>query len=76
MPYTGNNMDHQSPNTEPTQPSADSPAMQNRRDLVSKLGKYAIYAAPFTVMALNNKAIAASGNGPGPSPSSRRGAGR
>lgn len=50
--------------------------MQNRRDLVSKLGKYAIYAAPFTVMALNNKAIAASGSGPGPRPSSRGGAGR
>jgi hypothetical protein len=39
---------------------------QNRRELVAKLGKFAAYAAPFTVMALTNKAQAASGTGPGP----------
>jgi hypothetical protein len=61
MPYTNNNdnMDQQQPNN--SQPSADSPEMQNRRELVTKLGKYAIYAAPFTVMALNSKAATASG---------------
>jgi hypothetical protein len=39
---------------------------QNRRELVSKLGRFAAYAAPFTVMAFTNKAQAASGSGPGP----------
>ena len=41
---------------------ADSPESQNRRDLVTKLGKFAIYAAPFTVAALNSQA--ATGSGP------------
>jgi len=40
---------------------------QNRRELARKLGKFAAYAAPFTVMALTNKAQAASGHTPGPS---------
>jgi len=43
----------------------DTSEKQNRRELVSKLGKFAAYAAPFTVMALTNKAQAASGHGPG-----------
>ena len=34
----------------------EAPESQNRRELVTKLGKYAIYAAPFTVMALNSQA--------------------
>jgi hypothetical protein len=42
--------------------ASNSPESQNRRDLVTKLGKFAIYAAPFTVMALNSQA--ASGSGP------------
>ena len=42
----------------------DTPESQDRRDLVTKLGKFAIYAAPFTVMALNSKA---SDTGSGPS---------
>jgi hypothetical protein len=42
--------------------TSESPASQNRRDLVTKLGKFAIYAAPFTVMALNSQA--ATGSGP------------
>jgi hypothetical protein len=44
-------------------PPAESPESQNRRDLVAKLGKFAIYAAPFTVAALNAKA-AGVGSGP------------
>jgi hypothetical protein len=44
----------------------DSAEKQNRRELVSKLGKFAAYAAPFTVMAFTNKAQAASGTGSGP----------
>lgn len=37
---------------------------QNRRDLVKKLGKFAVYAAPFTVLALNAKGATSSGPGP------------
>jgi len=44
----------------------DSLESQDRRDLVTKLGKLAIYAAPFTVMAINSKA--ATGSGPGKHP--------
>jgi hypothetical protein len=35
-----------------------------RRDVARKLGKFAAYAAPFTVLALTSKA--ATGSGPGP----------
>ncbi len=61
MSYTNKNnpMDQQQPNN--SQQSVDSPEIQGRRDLVTKLGKYAIYAAPFTVMALNSKAGCGSG---------------
>jgi formiminotetrahydrofolate cyclodeaminase len=44
------------------QPLETEENKQNRRELVTKLGKYAAYAAPFTVLALNSKA--ASGSGP------------
>jgi hypothetical protein len=33
----------------------------NRRDMVKKLGRFAAYAAPFTVLALPKKAEALSG---------------
>lgn len=36
-----------------------------RREALLKMGKYAAYAAPFTVLALTNKAEAATGHGPG-----------
>jgi hypothetical protein len=36
-----------------------------RREALVKMGKLAAYAAPFTVLALTNKAEAASGHGPG-----------
>jgi hypothetical protein len=36
-----------------------------RREALLKIGKYAAYAAPFTVLALTNKAEAATGHGPG-----------
>ena len=45
----------------PTQEKIFSSPEQSRRELATKLGKFAIYAAPFTVMALNNQAKAASG---------------
>ena len=38
---------------------------QNRREIAQKLGKFAAYAAPFTVLAFTKKASAASGHGPG-----------
>jgi hypothetical protein len=37
---------------------------QHRRDIVRKLGRFAAYAAPFTVFALNSKAGTSSGPGP------------
>jgi hypothetical protein len=36
-----------------------------RREALRKAGKLAAYAAPFTVLALTNKAEAATGHGPG-----------
>ena len=36
-----------------------------RREVLLKMGKYAAYAAPFTILALTNKAEAATGHGPG-----------
>jgi hypothetical protein len=37
---------------------------QDRREVVRKLGKFAAYAAPFTVLAFTKKASAATGSGP------------
>jgi hypothetical protein len=62
-------MDHQN---QSQSVETDSSEKQNRRELVTKLGKFAAYAAPFTVMALNSKA----GTSSGPGPHSARGAGR
>ena len=39
---------------------------QGRREVVLKLGKFAAYAAPFTMLALTKKADAATGGGPRP----------
>jgi hypothetical protein len=44
----------------------------DRREALKKLGKYAAYVAPFTVMAVSAKAA----TGSGPSPSSRSGGAR
>jgi hypothetical protein len=38
---------------------------QDRREVVRKLGKFAAYAAPFTVLAFTKKAAAATTHGPG-----------
>lgn len=40
----------------------------DRREALRKAGKLAAYAAPFTVLALTNKAEAATGHGPGKHP--------
>ncbi len=66
-----NDMDHQA-NNQPDE-IVSSSEKQNRRELVTKLGKFAVYAAPFTVLALNSKAASSSG---GPSSLAKRGGGR
>ena len=43
-------------------PKADRP---DRREALLKAGKFAAYAAPFTLLALTKKADAATGHGPG-----------
>jgi hypothetical protein len=57
-------------NHQPQQTSGSS-ADVDRRELVQKLGKFAIYAAPFTVLAHTHKAEAASGGGPRRTPLAR-----
>jgi hypothetical protein len=44
---------------------APSAEQEGRREVIQKLGKFAAYAAPFTVLAFTKKASAASGHGPG-----------
>jgi hypothetical protein len=43
-------------------------AGSDRREVMQKLGRFAMYAAPFTVLALTQKADAATGHGPGARP--------
>jgi hypothetical protein len=42
----------------------DPAETQHRRDVVRKLGRFAAYAAPFTVLAFSSKAATSSGPGP------------
>lgn len=42
----------------------DDDEVDSRRDIVRKLGKYATYAAPFTVLAFSAKADTGSSTGP------------
>ena len=51
-------------NQNPQEPTANTPDESGRRDVVKNLGKFAAYAAPFTVLAFTQKAAAASGGGP------------
>lgn len=45
------------------QPEANhSEALSNRRDLARKLGRFAAYAAPLTMLLITDKAKACSGN--------------
>jgi hypothetical protein len=43
-------------------------AKSDRREAMQKLGRFAAYAAPFTVLALTKKADAATGHGPAKHP--------
>lgn len=59
-------MDNSTDN-KPELDSLKSDEMEGRRDAIRKLGKYAAYAAPFTVFAANMKGKAAGyGKGGGP----------
>jgi hypothetical protein len=60
-------------NEKELQPTAPEIAeTDDRREALKKLGKYAAYVAPFTVMAVSAKAATSSGAGP----SSRSGGSR
>ena len=52
-------------NSSPTEVS-ETPELHDRRELVRKLGRFATYAAPFTLLVLTKKASAISSSGPGP----------
>jgi hypothetical protein len=55
-------------NTEKHNPGGENEGVgerTDRREALIKAGKFAAYAAPFTVFALTNKAEAATGHGPG-----------
>jgi hypothetical protein len=43
----------------------------DRRELIQKLGRFAVYAAPFTILATTAKAGAASGSGKSHGPASK-----
>lgn len=45
--------------------SQDPPELERRREVLSKLGKYAAYAAPFTLLANKGKAASQGGGGHG-----------
>ena len=46
-------------------PHRPAEKLTQRREALTKMGKFAAYAAPFTILALTNKAEAATGHGPG-----------
>ena len=55
-------------NTKKQKPGLDNietETLTHRREALIRAGKFAAYAAPFTVLALTNKAEAATGHGPG-----------
>jgi len=49
----------------PTEGNLEAPDQTDRREALLNAGKLAAYAAPFTLLALTNKAEAATGHGPG-----------
>jgi len=53
-------------NDKPKLDSRQDDELEGRRDAMLKLGKYAAYAAPFTVFAANLNAMSGSGHGGGP----------
>lgn len=65
-------MDHTTPSAQAE--NTELRDLEGRRDVVRKLGKFAAYAAPFTLLASNVKAASGSGFGGGPqaTPAARR----
>ena len=45
--------------------TSDDGKVSERRETLRRMGKFAAYASPFTILALTNKAEAATGHGPG-----------
>jgi len=60
-------MNPETDNLNPTDGPEKNAEAENpdRREMFQKFGKFAAYAAPFTVLALTQKADAATGTGPG-----------
>ncbi len=54
------------PKTDKETETNPTPNDRDRRDVIRKLGRFAAYAAPFTVLAITKKADAATGGGPRP----------
>ncbi len=52
-------------NSEPNNKNEVPEVSADRREVLEKFGKFAVYAAPFTVLALAKKADAATAKGPG-----------
>jgi hypothetical protein len=49
----------------PTQENQPTESMNSeRREVMQKLGRFAVYAAPFTVLAMTQKADASTAHGP------------
>ena len=46
----------------------DDAKLEDRRELVRRLGKFAVYAAPFTILAATGKAAKGKGHGSGGGP--------
>jgi hypothetical protein len=53
------------PDMESKNNQAPEDGKSDRREVLQKLGRFAAYAAPFTVLAMTKKADAATGHGPG-----------
>jgi hypothetical protein len=51
--------------TNPNSENVEAGDPVDRRKTLIQVGKFAAYAAPFTVLALSKKAEAATGHGPG-----------
>ena len=67
---TGDSMEKETRTTSPN-PTENADA-NSRREFVRKLGKYATYAAPFTILAFSAKADSGSSGGPSPQKAHKR----
>ncbi len=56
-----NELNNKQLNAKNNDSQSELPESKERRELISKLGKFAVYAAPFTVLAVNSQAASGSG---------------